>query len=1475
VASGARDVRTKVPGARELQAFRAVPGLTVVEVADGETQAAIAALHGDPDIEYAEPDYRVEMFGGPNDPSFDQLWGLHNTGQVVNADPGVPGKDIRAFEAWDLWTGATDFRVAVIDTGINYQHADLDNNMWINPGEIPLNLIDDDGNGWVDDVFGYNFYTDTWDPLDNVGHGSHIAGTIGAAGNNGIGVVGINWRCRLVALKFADEGGGGFISDAIEAIEYVIDNDIKVSNNSWGCYQCFTQSLYDAIAATQAIGHIFVAASGNGIFGLGVDCDRFPAFPASFDLPNIISVAAIDNDGLKAKFSNFGRASVDIGAPGVNVYSTVIPEGYDYYHGTSMAAPHVTGVVALMRSRLPQLSANEVVTRIMGTARPEATLAGITVTGGVLDALGALGDCNENGVFDEMDIASGESRDCNTNGIPDECEPDCNNNNRADECDISRGLSPDCDDNGVPDECQPDCNENERADICDIAFGNSDDCNRNGFPDECEIGHDQDCNKNTMPDLCDIHEEISTDCNENYIPDECDISGGKSEDCSGNGLPDECERDCNANDEPDSCDILAGLSQDVNQDGVPDECSIGFALVPVGTKGSSLINGQEIEIVEGGETITFEIRLSGWDPDQDGTPRLRLFQAGIDSTGFTTGERGSLSLARIPCAVDTECLGESHCEADGFCDAIGSLVTDEAHPDWVFSGIPAIVLTDISRTRFGSTLFDSAHAVRDEGVARYTGTLILDVSKDAVGTFTIGFAPEESFIGDDAKPTNLIEAPGLLPAIVIVRPDCNDNGQADGQDIVEGISVDCDLNGVPDECVPEESDCNGNHIPDVCDTRDGSSPDCNGNSIPDECIEREEDCNENLLPDACDIKSGSSDDCNGNDIPDECLGMEIDCNHNRIPDACDIADGTAQDCDTNGIPDRCEDDCNDNGLEDACDIADGESEDIDDNDIPDECQSFLRVPEDYSTIQQAIDAAVDGDIVLLSPGVHRGTGNVNVDFRGKSVILRCVPHAGECMIDATGQQAALKFDRGEGRNARVEDITIAHAFDAGIICTNSSRPVIRRCVIRNNGPLHGGVWLEQNSNALIEDCHISNNHTGFSGGGIRAMDSSPTILRCVFSENSAADRGGAVYTFGGDLTIAQCTFMDNAAHVGGGAIALENGASIIHGCRMSGNVADPPNGSGGDGGALHLLRTQASVSSCLMDDNFANNRGGGIYLDGGDPAITNATIVGNQAQVSGGGVYQGGAGNQTGACCYIGDCDSGLTRLECTNLAGSWYPGVGCATVVCGSRSCCMPNGACQNRTSLNCLVAGGIPKADGSQCATYDCTPTLRNMILWENRAGAGANLRTNAPFLTVADSTVQGGWLAGENVESIDPDFVVPGEWVQSNEWLDGDYHLLFGSSAVDFGADAWLSASGMTDLDGRPRSLCAAVDRGAYENGIGDYDCNGLVGLNDYASWSGCFTGSAAAALVEECQAFDFDADSDIDLRDFAEFQIVVGQ
>jgi len=228
VASSVRDLSPLVSGARVLRAFTSVPGLTIVHVPEGQIETAIAALNARSDVLYAEPDYRVQSFATPNDEFFEQLWGLQNTGQTVNADPGTPGADIRATQAWDLWTGDPEFRIAVIDTGVNYKHPDLQGNIWTNPGEIPDNGIDDDGNGYIDDVHGFNFLTDSGDPMDENGHGSHIAGTIGAVGNDLVGSVGINWHCRIVALRFGDAGGGGFTSDAIEAIQYAIDNGIRV-----------------------------------------------------------------------------------------------------------------------------------------------------------------------------------------------------------------------------------------------------------------------------------------------------------------------------------------------------------------------------------------------------------------------------------------------------------------------------------------------------------------------------------------------------------------------------------------------------------------------------------------------------------------------------------------------------------------------------------------------------------------------------------------------------------------------------------------------------------------------------------------------------------------------------------------------------------------------------------------------------------------------------------------------------------------------------------------------------------------------------------------------------------------------------------------------------------------------------------------------------------------------------------------------
>ena len=364
-----------------------------------------------------------------------------------------------------------------------------------------------------------------------------------------------------------DDPAQGTTSGIIGAFEYVLDNGIRLSNNSWGS-EYYSQALHDAIEATQAVGHLFVASAGND----HGNTDEHAHYPASYDLPNIISVAATDNDDDLAEFSNFGPTSVDLGAPGVKIYSTTFVNGYRYLNGTSMAAPHVTGVVGLVMSRRPAWTWSEVKARVLAGVRPVDSLVGLTVTGGVVNALN-LGDCNGNGVADEVDIAGGTSQDCSGNGIPDECEPDCNGNGTADSCDVLAGTSNDCNGNVIPDECEPDCNGNGVPDSCDVIGGTSDDCQGNLVPDECELG-ENDCNGNQVPDECDIAAGTSRDCTENDVPDECELLP----DCNANGLADYNDvcvglnEDCNGNEVPDECDLSEGTSDDVNTNSIPDEC---------------------------------------------------------------------------------------------------------------------------------------------------------------------------------------------------------------------------------------------------------------------------------------------------------------------------------------------------------------------------------------------------------------------------------------------------------------------------------------------------------------------------------------------------------------------------------------------------------------------------------------------------------------------------------------------------------------------------------------------------------------------------------------------------------------------------------------------------------------------------------------------------------------------------------------
>ena len=361
--------------------------IVVVKKAVFQTNdSAVKSLNENPMVEIAEPNYIYKINKAPTDPMYSQTWGLGNIGQ---ADPknqvGVAGIDINAERAWEIQTGTREKIIAVIDTGIDYTHPDLVDNMWTNDAEKNGTAgVDDDNNGVVDDIYGYNAITGTGNAKDDQGHGSHCAGTIGARANNGIGVAGVNWNVRMMAVKFLDAGGSGSLADAIKAIDYATKMGAHVLSNSWGGGG-FSQTLLDSIQRSNDAGAIFIAAAGNSYN----NNDSSPSYPATYQVANVMSVAAIDNRGAKADFSNYGKKTVHLGAPGVNVMSTT-GGGYQSYSGTSMATPHVAGVAALLWANEPNLTAAEVKARLVATVRPLASMKGKTRTGGMVDAYGAL-----------------------------------------------------------------------------------------------------------------------------------------------------------------------------------------------------------------------------------------------------------------------------------------------------------------------------------------------------------------------------------------------------------------------------------------------------------------------------------------------------------------------------------------------------------------------------------------------------------------------------------------------------------------------------------------------------------------------------------------------------------------------------------------------------------------------------------------------------------------------------------------------------------------------------------------------------------------------------------------------------------------------------------------------------------------------------------------------------------------------------
>ncbi|MHB0799555.1 S8 family peptidase [Bacillus thuringiensis] len=343
----------------------------------------IQKLNKFPNIEYAEPNYIVYPAANSNDSYYNSLWGLKNIGQNIQGSVGSPNIDINVEDAWTKTEGFSNITIGIIDTGIDINHPDLKNNIWKNPDEIPGDGIDNDKNGYIDDIYGWDFVNNNNSVYDGTGdsHGTHVAGTIAASKNNTLGVAGVAPQVKVMSLKFLGTNGGT-ISNAIKAIEYAKNKGVKITNNSWGGGG-FSQALYDAIQQSNSL---FIAASGNN----GTNADQTPMYPAAYSLSNILSVASITNKGSLSSFSNYGKTSVDVAAPGTDILSTLPNNSYGFYSGTSMATPHVSGVAALIQSAYPSYSPTEIKNKIMNNTSPLSTLTNKVLTGGLINAGKAL-----------------------------------------------------------------------------------------------------------------------------------------------------------------------------------------------------------------------------------------------------------------------------------------------------------------------------------------------------------------------------------------------------------------------------------------------------------------------------------------------------------------------------------------------------------------------------------------------------------------------------------------------------------------------------------------------------------------------------------------------------------------------------------------------------------------------------------------------------------------------------------------------------------------------------------------------------------------------------------------------------------------------------------------------------------------------------------------------------------------------------
>ena len=750
-----------------------------------------------------------------------------------------------------------------------------------------------------------------------------------------------------------------------------------------------------------------------------------------------------------------------------------------------------------------------------------------------------------------------------------------------------------------------------------------------------------------------------------------------------------------------------------------------------------------------------------------------------------------------------------------------------------------------------------------------------------------------------------------LPALLYLAAwisDCNRNGVADATDVANGSSSDCNDNTVPDECeyqgdcnddgepdicslCVEGNDCNANGIPDYCDVEEGASPDCNANLVPDEC---EPDCNHNGVADACDISTGSSSDCDHNHIPDEC---QSDCDFDGTADACELLAGAA-DCDGNRVPDHCQPDCNGNGVADVCDLAIGTEQDNNGNGVPDVCEVAWFVDDDavpggdgrtwataFNDLQSALTIADRGDVIRVAAGVYRpdrglrdreatfhlvsgvqliggyaGLGSPNPDARDCQRFESrlsgdlnaddpdtpgysdcCVPHDGPgCGDPVCSDTVCGNFP--ECCAARWDE-TCAYWANRYTLCRIL-------CFTTGENALHVVTASGVDAAAVVDGFTICNGNTNLtpefrgSGGGIYNDGGSPKIRNCIVRDNIA---GGGMWNSGGDPMIDNSAFVRNS---GFGIFSGQSEVTII-GTEFS----------DGEGTAVVNVDSTATLDKCVFRRNVALWDSGALKNENSTVRVRNCQFLNNVS------VYQQSRGgamlNRWGTVIIT---DSLFSGNAADDDAGAIY------------------NGYLTNVTLSGCTFTANVTGRRGGAIVSFDSMPIVSNCIFWHNEDEGGQNEASQIFFedsdgiyvAAITYSTVQGwsGVWGGAGNFGGDPLFVDPlgADGVAGTG--DEDLRLLSGSPCINAGDPQFEPPPEALSLDGHARLLCGQVDMGAYESGIGDYDCSGAVDLLDFAGWSRCATGPSLSIYSPGCEVFDFEKDGDVDLSDFAAFQNVFG-